>query len=138
MGMAEMAEVVNEVPRRVEAAESRILTEENPRESVTDSMVNPDANSAKTTATTSIPAKVVERLDTESQHAPISSELVAFGMRPKYLQHNIWDPESELTPTTAEWSETVSALWLFSLGLPELSLVRDIPMCSRDLCFPRS
>ena len=84
--------------------------EENPMESVTDSMVNPDANSVKTIATTSIPAKVVERLDTESQHAPISSELVAFGMRPKYLRHNIWDPESELTSMTAEWSETAIPL----------------------------
>ena len=31
-------------------------------------------------------------------------------MRPKYLRHNIWDPESELTPTTAEWSETAIPL----------------------------
>jgi len=120
MGKLETEVGVNEAQRRVEVTGSLIQMEESPMVSATDSMVNLDASSVKTNATTSIPAKVVERQDTGSQHAPTSSELVVFGMRPKYLQHNIWDPESEFTPTTAEWSETA-----IPLSRPPQSVLED-------------
>ena len=32
------------------------------------------------------------------------------GSRPKYLRHNLWNPESPFTPTVAEWSETAIPL----------------------------
>ena len=33
-----------------------------------------------------------------------------YGMRPSYLRYNLWDPSSEFTPTTAEWTETAFPL----------------------------
>ena len=38
-----------------------------------------------------------------------SSEVVN-GMRPKYLHYNIWDPDSEFTPNTADWTLTAKFL----------------------------
>ena len=33
-----------------------------------------------------------------------------YGFQPKYLHHNLWDEESILSPTTAEWSEMAEPL----------------------------
>ena len=32
------------------------------------------------------------------------------GMQPKYLRYNVWDPASDFTPTTADWTETAAPL----------------------------
>ena len=31
-------------------------------------------------------------------------------LAPRYLRYNVWDPESDFTPTTAEWTETAKPL----------------------------
>jgi len=33
-----------------------------------------------------------------------------YGMRPKYLRYNIWDPDGDLAVTTAEWTHTAKPL----------------------------
>ena len=33
-----------------------------------------------------------------------------YGMRPKYLRYNVWDPEGNLAVTSAEWTETAKPL----------------------------
>lgn len=38
------------------------------------------------------------------------SEAVSNGMRPRYLRHNIWDPDSEFTPNTSDWTLTAKPL----------------------------
>ena len=52
-------------------------------------------------------------------------------MRPKYLRYNIWVPDAEFTPTTAEWSETALPLPrppLHELNNPIVSkTIRDNP-----------
>ena len=42
-------------------------------------------------------------------NAPKTEEL-AYGMRPRYLRHNVWDPDSEFSRTTADWTETARPL----------------------------
>jgi len=32
------------------------------------------------------------------------------GMQPKYLRYNVWDPTSDFTPTTADWTEMATPL----------------------------
>jgi len=39
---------------------------------------------------------------------PLGIEL--YGMCPKYLQYNVWDPEGNLAKTTVEWTETAKPL----------------------------
>ena len=34
----------------------------------------------------------------------------AVRLAPRYLRYNVWDPESDFTPTTAEWTETAKPL----------------------------
>lgn len=65
----------------------------------------------KKTATTDTFAKGAEGVVTEK--FPVlqkSTKERVHGMRPKYLRHNIWDPESDLTPNTARWTETAEPL----------------------------
>ena len=80
-----------------------------------------DVASQMRSAITSTSAKVVEKLDMERTPAPPTnhSELqVINGMRPKYLRYNIWDPDSEFTPNTADWTLTAKPLE----GPPQLAL----------------
>ena len=35
---------------------------------------------------------------------------VANGMRPKYLRYNIWDPDSDFSPNTSDWTLTAKPL----------------------------
>ena len=39
-----------------------------------------------------------------------SSEVPVTGMRPKHLRHNIWNPDSDFTPNTADWTLTAKPL----------------------------
>ena len=41
---------------------------------------------------------------------PKNSSEIVHGMKPKYLRHNIWDPDSEFTPNTADWTLTAKPL----------------------------
>jgi len=47
-------------------------------------------------------------MGTGSINAPPRNDV--YGMRPRYLRYNLWDPKSDFTPTTAEWSETATPL----------------------------
>ena len=79
--------------------------------SVDDSIVKTGVNSPKTNATTNISARDVEREDTEkcpAQQKNISE--VTNGMRPRYLRYNIWDPDSDFSPNTADWTLTAKPL----------------------------
>ena len=79
--------------------------------SVEGSTVRTDAVSPTKNVITNIHAKVVEKPDMGSTPVPRknSSEIVN-RMRPKYLRYNIWDPDSEFTPNTADWTLTAKPL----------------------------
>ena len=49
------------------------------------------------------------KVDVASHASPKNSEVMN-GMRPKYLRYNIWDPSSELTPNTSDWTLTAEPL----------------------------
>jgi hypothetical protein len=70
-----------------------------------------DVDSQRKSATTSTSVKVVGRSDTERPLVlPKSNSEVTNGMRPKYLRYNIWDPDSEFTPNTSDWTLTAEPL----------------------------
>ena len=50
------------------------------------------------------PVKAATKPDMEVKTARKGPNEV-FGLQPKYLCHNLWDKDSTLSPTTAEWSE---------------------------------
>lgn len=79
--------------------------------SVGDSTVKMVAGSQKKNVTTNIPARSVEREDTERHPAlPKNTSGVTDGMRPKYLRYNIWDPNSDSSSCTADWTLTADPL----------------------------
>ena len=39
-------------------------------------------------------------------HSVLKTEESVYGMKPRYLHHNVWDPNSEFSCTTADWTET--------------------------------
>lgn len=70
-----------------------------------------DVASQRTSASTSTSAKGVGRSDMGRLPAlPKSSSETANGLRPKYLRYNIWDPDSEFTPNTSDWTLTAEPL----------------------------
>jgi hypothetical protein len=44
------------------------------------------------------------------------------GIKPKYLRYNIWDPDSDFTPNTSDWTRTAAPL----VGPPQSELDNDI------------
>ena len=85
--------------------------EKGPRRiSATVSMERQDVISSRTSAITSISAEGVGKEDMVSIHAQKSSKETVHGMRPKYLHHNIWDPDSDFSPNTADWTLTAKPL----------------------------
>ena len=66
------------------------------------SMERQDVISSRTSAITSISAEGVGKEDMVSICAQKSSKETVHGMRPKYLHHNIWDPDSDFSPNTAD------------------------------------
>ncbi|KAF8804743.1 hypothetical protein BYT27DRAFT_7225344 [Phlegmacium glaucopus] len=54
-------------------------------------------------------AKVVEKPVTPRSTVWQGANEV-YGLQPKYLQHNLWESSSSLSPTTAEWSEYAAPL----------------------------
>jgi len=75
------------------------------------SMVRMGVNSPKKNVTTSTYARDVEK---EGMEKPIANlraiKEVGYGMAPKYLRYNLWDPDSDFTPSTADWTETALPL----------------------------
>lgn len=55
-------------------------------------------------------AKRAETLDMESPTVDQPPRIKLYGMRPKYLRYNVWDPDGNLAITTAEWTETAKPL----------------------------
>ena len=55
-------------------------------------------------------AKTAKRQGMEKISVPNRSYQDLLGSRPKYLRHNLWNPESSFTPTIADWSETAVPL----------------------------
>lgn len=67
------------------------------------STVKEDVDSMKTSVTTDTSARDVEKEGMENLPTPwirISEDI--HGMRPKYLHYNIWDPDSNFSPNTAD------------------------------------
>jgi hypothetical protein len=63
--------------------------------------------------TTSSYARCVAREDTGRSPAlpgNIRNSEVKHGMTPKYLCYNIWDPESDSSPNTSDWTEITEPL----------------------------
>ena len=79
--------------------------------SVGGSTVKTVVNSPKTSATTGIPARSVEKgeMGKRPAHQRGISE-VTNGMRLRYLRYNIWDPDSDFSPNTADWTLTAKPL----------------------------
>ena len=81
------------------------------KRSVEDLMGKQGVDSLRTNAITSISAKGVERVDTENPLAPQRNIRDGeYGMRPKYLRYNIWDPDSDFSPNTSDWTKTAAPL----------------------------
>ena len=81
------------------------------KKSVEDSTVRMDVDSQKKNVITNIPARNVEREDTENQPALRRNiREVTDGMRPKYLHYNIWDPNSEFSSSVSDWTLTAEPL----------------------------
>ena len=76
-----------------------------------DLMARMDVVSPKKTVSTSTSARSVVREDTEKQPVPQRSiSEVTDGMRPKYLRYNIWDPDSDFSPSVSDWTLTAEPL----------------------------
>lgn len=86
--------------------------EEERKTSTNISIVKLGVNSTKRNATTDMHAKDVER---ETMERPTVSLKVLrepkYRMLPKYLRYNLWDPKSDFSPNTSDWTETVAPLW---------------------------
>ena len=89
-----------------------VLTEERERRRYAgDSTVRVGVASQKTNAIISMSARDVERAGMEShpaQERSISED--ENGMRPRYLRYNVWDPESDFSLNTADWTLTARPL----------------------------
>jgi hypothetical protein len=76
-----------------------------------DLMDKEDADSLRMNATISTSARDAERVDTENPLAlPKNIRDEGYGMRPKYLRYNIWDPDSDFSPNTSDWTKTAAPL----------------------------
>ena len=60
-------------------------------------------------ASTLTHAKTVKKPVMERKTA-LTTPNEIYGLQPKYLQHNLWQANSELSPTTTEWSEMAPLL----------------------------
>jgi hypothetical protein len=81
------------------------------RTSVNVSMDKQDVVLQRTSVITDMSAKGAEKEDTVN--SPVqqrSTKESMYGMRPKYLRYNIWDPNSDFSPSTADWTLTAKAL----------------------------
>jgi hypothetical protein len=62
-------------------------------------------------ATTSMPARNVEKEGTGRCLAPPkNTNGVTDGMRPKYLRYNIWDSDTDFSPSVLDWTLTAEPL----------------------------
>jgi len=80
------------------------------RTSVTDSTPLMAARPPSLTVDTIISASCARNLDTVRNSAPNKSYQDALGARPRYLRYNLWNVDSPLSPTIADWSETAPPL----------------------------
>ena len=99
--------------------EDRRKLEKGRKISVGGSTVQRAASSQRESVITGMSAKDAEREVTGSRIAEQSrSKDKVRGMAPKYLRYNLWDPASDFTPNTADWTELAKPL----VGPPELEL----------------
>ena len=61
-------------------------------------------------ASTDTSAKNARNQVTAKKIVPTQGASEIYGLQPKYLQHNLWEKVSLMSPTTAEWSETADPL----------------------------
>jgi len=76
--------------------------------SVIHSTINWDVVSLIQPASTIIPAKGVDKQVMERHLVEKEVEGEVFGMRPRYLRHNLWSPDADPMIMVVEW--TLSAL----------------------------
>ena len=77
------------------------------------SAINSTLENAKTqmqTPSIDTSAKSARNPDTAKQIAQILGPNEIYGLQPKYLRHNLWERDSTLSPSTAEWLETADPL----------------------------
>lgn len=93
--------------------------EETKRKSAENLTVRKGANSQRKNVTTNTCVNRVEKVDMEGPRAmPKSTREVLHSMTPKYLRYNVWDPETEFSPSSADWTETAEPL----VGIPSSEL----------------
>ena len=65
----------------------------------------------KKTVSTSMCAADVGVEDTENHPVPQRDiRNTTYGMKPKYLRYNVWNPESDFSPSTSDWTLTAEPL----------------------------
>lgn len=96
-----------ELPQGVEISPGKVPPKQR---SAKGSIVRKDVLSQMKIADTSIPVEDVEKGDMVAPTAQKTSEKGEIGSQPCYLHYNVWDPEAEFKPTTAEWMLTAEPL----------------------------
>ena len=95
----------------IEVAEEEGVGQETRKmKSVSVSTVKQDAASQTQPASINTRVWDVENLVMGELAVPEQSEGVVFGMKPKYLRHNLWSIDSDPLMTTAYWTETARPL----------------------------
>ena len=70
-----------------------------------------------------MPVCHVERMDMGNQRAGSEELEFKLGLKPKYLRHNLWSPDSGLKLVAADWTETAEPL-----PRPPLSEYENVPV----------
>jgi hypothetical protein len=74
-------------------------------------IVRMDVNSEMKSVNMNTPARNAEKEGMEERLAPRrKTSGVTNGMRPRYLRYNIWDPNSDFSPNTSDWTLTAKLL----------------------------
>jgi hypothetical protein len=66
--------------------------------------------SPKRPVNTSIHASRADKLDMGSPHVGRETEIIEFGMKPRYLRYNLWTPEADPRVTAADWTISANTL----------------------------
>jgi hypothetical protein len=74
------------------------------------STVRRDADSQKRDADIDMPAKDVENRVMASRCVPKDIEDCEFGSNPRYLRHNLWNPDSDPKTTVVDWTTSARPL----------------------------
>ena len=91
--------------------EEEVVHQQNQRQkSAFGLMVREGVDSQRQDVSTGMFAKGVEKQDMANCRVPKGIEESEFGFRPRYLRHNLWNPDSDPKITVAKWTTTARPL----------------------------